>query len=199
MKPDIEKKTKSERYENADINSKLVMNFLDINHTMHALYEGRGSQKRILILLLQNESITQHELTEKLGIKPGSASEVIAKLEAQGLINKTPSSQDRRTANIALTDKGRTLAKEAKADRDDRHKEMFSSLSENEKLALIAQLEKINTDWEKFGCAEHRHHHHEHHHHNHHGEQHEKNGGKKGCDENCSTCPHPCGRKKHNA
>ena len=35
----------------ANINDKLIMNLRDISHTMRSLYEGRGSQKRILIIL----------------------------------------------------------------------------------------------------------------------------------------------------
>ena len=65
----------------ANINDKLIMNLRDISHTMRSLYEGRGSQKRILIILHEVGKITQRALTERLGIQPGSASEVIAKLD----------------------------------------------------------------------------------------------------------------------
>lgn len=134
-------------YSTEDLNGKLVIRLRDISHTMRFLYEGRGSQKRILIVLLETGEITQRALTERLGIQPGSASEVIAKLEHAGLIVRTSSAEDRRTANISLTDEGKVQAAEAKAQRDRRHEEMFSCLSEEEKGQLLTLLERVNHDW----------------------------------------------------
>ena len=138
-----------ERNPAANINDKLIMNLRDVSHTMRSLYEGRGSQKRILIILHEVGKITQRALTERLGIQPGSASEVIAKLESAELIARTPSESDRRTADIQLTDKGKELASQAVNQRRRRHEEMFSCLSEDEKTELLTLLEKINTDWEQ--------------------------------------------------
>lgn len=203
MRKNADEKLRKENYETADSNDKLIINFRDINHTMHFMYEGRGSQNRILITLLEKETITQQELTEHLGIKPGSASEVIAKLEKNGLIKRTKSIMDRRTANITLTAEGITLAEDAKKQREARHKEMFSALSENEKNTLLSLLEKINSDWEKLYSAENEHHRKEHRHKNHHyeddnhgGHHNHNDGNRKGCDGNCRECQHPCGRRK---
>lgn len=195
MKKDIYKELRKENYKTADNNDKLIINFRDINHTMHSLYEGRGSQNRILIILLEKENITQQQLTELLGIKPGSVSEVIAKLENNNLIKRTKSIFDRRTANISLTEKGCKLAKEVKEKRENRHKEMFSSLSEDEKATLLLLLEKINSDWEKLYSVkkEHHHHHHKHgHHHSSRYQHNDENNNKKDCDGNCRNCSHPC-------
>ena len=107
----------SERYHSADVNDRLIINLRDMGQTIRLLYEGKGSQKRILIILLEVGSITQRALTSRLGIQPGSASEVIAKLENAGLIQRTVSTDDRRTANIRLTPEGEHLAKAAAEDR----------------------------------------------------------------------------------
>lgn len=136
-------------YDVEDKNGRLVMNFRDINHTMRSLYEGRGSQKRILMILLETGPITQRRLTERLGIQPGSASEVLAKLERGGLILRTESADDRRTTDVVLTEQGRKLAEEARQQRVIRHGEMFSCLAEEEKDTLLALLEKINGDWQE--------------------------------------------------
>lgn len=133
----------------ADINDRLIIHLRDISHTMRFLYEGKGSQKRILIILNETGTITQQALTKRLGIQPGSASEVIAKLEHIGLIVRTPSRTDRRTVDIALTEEGKKQAREAAAQRSKRHEEMFSCLSEAEKSQLLSLLEKINADWEQ--------------------------------------------------
>ena len=152
---ELRRKERKAHYDAADRNDKLIINFRDINHTMHFLYEGRGSQKRILIVLLEAVTITQRRLTKRLGIQPGSASEVLAKLEKGGLITRKESLTDRRTTDIMLTKQGEVLAKEAAAQRKIRHEEMFSCLTEEEKSTLLTLLEKVNADWrERYQAAE---------------------------------------------
>lgn len=139
---------RSADYSKRDINNKLVMNLRDLGHMIRFLFEGKGSQKRILIILSESESMTQRELTERLGIQPGSASEVIGKLEHTGMIFRTPSEKDRRTADITLTQSGRVMAQEASTNRKLRHDEMFACLNADEKETLLALLEKLNSDWD---------------------------------------------------
>ena len=138
----------SERYHSADVNDRLIINLRDMGQTIRLLYEGKGSQKRILIILLEVGSITQRALTSRLGIQPGSASEVIAKLENAGLIQRTVSTDDRRTANIRLTPEGEHLARAAAEDRLRRHREMFACLNDSEKQTLLGLMERICTDWD---------------------------------------------------
>lgn len=203
---DYEKRTAQRRahYEREDVNGRLVINLRDIGHTLRDLSEGRGSQKRILILLLETGPITQRELTERLGIQPGSASEVIAKLENAGLVTRTESEADRRTVDITLTGEGSRQAEEAKAQREGRHGEMFSALSQEEKAQLLGLLEKVNRDWESRYADRQRHPHGPHGKHGHHGShseweggnQHEGSGpeGRPRCNHDCQNCPNPCGR-----
>lgn len=147
--------------EQNDIDNKLIMNLRDVGHTIRFLYEGKGSQKQILMTLLKTGIITQRELTEKTGVQPGSASEVIGKLEAAGLILRTPSQSDRRTTDVALTQEGRQQAQEALKQRKKRHQEMFSCLSGEEKEQLLALVQKLNGDWDvryREGAGASRHH-----------------------------------------
>lgn len=137
------------QYESLDQNNKLIWNFRDIGHTMRQISEGRGSQKRILILLRETKGMTQKELTARLGVQPGSASEVLNKLEQAGLIFRTPSEADHRTTHIRLTLDGEALAKEASAKRAERHEQMFAVLSEEEKDTLIVLLERVNAHWDQ--------------------------------------------------
>ena len=137
-----------QRHETADRNRKLILNFRDISRTMSRLYEGRGSQKRVLILIREaGGSITQRELTERLGIRPGSASELIGKLEKSGLVVRSVNSADRRISDLSLSETGELAAGEALADRVKRHEEMFGCLTDEEKETLTGLLEKINANW----------------------------------------------------
>ena len=133
----------------ADINDRLIISLRDLHHIMRSLYEGKASQKRILIILNESGEITQRYLTERLGIQPGSASEILSKLEGSGWIVRTQNESDRRTTDISLTDSGRKIAEEALRQRRERHEEMFSCLSEREKQELLSLLEKVRCDWKE--------------------------------------------------
>jgi len=139
-----------ERYSKLDRDNKLIWNLRDIGHIMRTVSEGKGSQNRILIVLSELGSTTQRELTEYLGIQPGSASEVIGKLESAGWIVRKPSEKDRRTTDITLTKEGKAKAKEAASARKKRHEEMFACLSEDEKENLLVLLEKLNDNWNRW-------------------------------------------------
>lgn len=136
-----------ERYRLADINGKLVMNLRDIQRTMHALYEGRGSVQRALIILGDTEPIAQKALTERLVLQPGTVSGVLGRMEEDGLIRRDPCADDQRTLNVRLTEKGRQEARLAAQQRVERHRQMFACLTEEEKGTLLALLEKVNADW----------------------------------------------------
>lgn len=135
-------------YHPVDINDELIRNLRDLSHVIHLLYEGKGSQKRILIILNEVGSISQRELTQRLGIQPGSVSEVLAKLEAAELIIRIPGILDRRTSEIQLTDRGKVLAEEAALQRKKRHEEMFACLTQEEKQNFLSIMKQVYSDWE---------------------------------------------------
>lgn len=155
-------------YQNADINDKLIINLRDLGHMMRSLNDGKASQKRILVILNELETITQRDLTERLGVQPGSASEILSKMESAGWICRTQNETDRRTIDVCLTDSGRELAAEALTQRRKRHEDMFSGLSGEEKQQLLSLLETVCADWRnRYG--EHGHHHGHHGDKDHHG------------------------------
>jgi len=123
-------------------------------------FDGKGSQSRILSMLKKDGPITQRQLTEQLGIQPGSASEVLGKLEAAGMILRTPSQEDRRTTIVSLTEAGTEKAGAVQGS------PLFSCLTEEEQEQLLLLLEKLHSAW-----SEHRkkdgHHGHKHHDHPH--------------------------------
>lgn len=136
-------------HQEVNIEEELVHGFLKIGHMMRYMYEGKTSQNRILIILLERGGMSQKKLTEYLGIQPGSASEILAKLEKAGLILRTPGTIDRRTSDIILTEAGIQMAQEALEQRQSRHEQMFTCLSEEEKQELFEFLEKLGEDWKQ--------------------------------------------------
>lgn len=134
-------------YKDKDTNGKLMQNLWNVVHVLQHTSGGRGSQNRILTILLRNRIVSQAELTEHLGIQSGSASEVLSKLESAGLIVRTESEEDRRTVNITLTPMGEEKAAIALAEREKKKRDMFSVLSEEEKAVLLSLLEKMTAHW----------------------------------------------------
>ena len=140
--------TESPRYQADDVNGKLLALFRAAGHAGHHMDAG-GGQGRILSILKEEGEMTQRELTEKLGIQPGSASEIIGKLEKAGMLVRTPSLTDRRTADISLTTAGAARAGEAAEKAQARRETMFAALTEEEKTQLLALMEKLYASWEE--------------------------------------------------
>lgn len=135
-----------------DENKGLILALRDVCHILHQLYEGKGSQKGVLIALGETGPITQRKLTEYLGICSASASEVISKLEHAGLVRRSPNPSDGRTVDLSLTEEGQRQSMAARQQRIQRHREMFACLSEEEKQQLQNLLGKLNQDWgERWG------------------------------------------------
>ena len=154
-KKTFDPQTRRERYVSAGVNEKLIFNLLDIQWTMRSLYEGKGSVNRVLIVLSKTGPMTQKALTEHLEIQPASVSDVLAKMESMGLITRRPSALDQRTADVLLTSEGEIKAQEAVSQRRQRHRDMFSCLSDDEKAQLLSALERINADWEqRYRCPQ---------------------------------------------
>lgn len=137
-----------------DINSefendeKLFSLLQKISYKFRSLYEGSGSQKNILTYLYEKKSVTQKELTEYLNIKPASVSEVVGKLEKNGLIVKTRSQKDHRTIDLTITEEGKSYIKMNVGTKEKRHAAYFNCFEEEEKKELIRMLEILNYNTE---------------------------------------------------
>ena len=113
----------------------------------HVLYHqgGRKSgQGRILRILSHCESMSQRKLQEILGIQTGSLSEILAKMESAGLIERERDETDRRRSIVRLTQTGRDRAGKCRAGE---HPDMFSALNEEQKNQLKELLSILLADW----------------------------------------------------
>ena len=114
----------------------------------HILYHqgGRKSgQGRILRILSHCEAMSQRELQEVLGIQTGSLSEILAKLENAGFIERERDEADRRRSVVRLTPAGRNHAEECC--RDGERQDMFSALDEGQREQLKKLLTILLADW----------------------------------------------------
>lgn len=96
----------------------------------------------ILDLLSKNEGLSQREIAEALNIRPQSASEAIASMEGQGLVEKRANEQDKRSSLIYITQEGRQQQVALREERIRNAQRIFAPLSDEEKETLFALLHK---------------------------------------------------------
>ena len=103
-----------------------------------------GSRERMLRLLAERGDMSQSDFVYLLELRSASVSELLGKLEAQGLVTRRRSETDRRGVTISLTDAGRA-ALPAPADPD----AAFSALTDAERAELKTLLQKLLAFWEE--------------------------------------------------
>lgn len=119
-------------------------------HYMHFHGGGRSGRGPILCLLAQHGGqMSQQELGSFFELKPGSLSEILAKIETAGLIERTRDPKDRRQLFIHLTDDGYREADREQRARESFRNQAFTCLTPEEQEALAVMLEKIRTRWEE--------------------------------------------------
>ena len=106
---------------------------------------GHGvSRERLLVLLAEHpEGMWQKDLAWEADINASSASEMIGRLEADGLLLREPDENDRRAVLLKLTETGAQRAAELKAEREGFLDGLFSRLSDEEKQTLSDLLDKL--------------------------------------------------------
>jgi DNA-binding MarR family transcriptional regulator len=107
-------------------------------------HRGQG---RILALLKLKPEMSQKELGAILDMRTQSLGELLAKLERQGYIARTPSQADRRAMDIRLTEAGKGAADQGDEVRES--DSLFGALSDEEQASLSGYLERLIADWEK--------------------------------------------------
>lgn len=89
------------------------------------------------------EGLNQNTIASEVGIRPQSLSELIGKLEGDGLIERRRNPQDKRETMIVLTRKGIERNEEVRKQQRQQAEEMFSTLSAEEVDSLRVMVDKI--------------------------------------------------------
>ena len=107
-------------------------------HTPYSLTEAR-----ILFEIANHDDLTASDLSRELGLDPGYLSRILAGLERQGLIEKTPSESDARRRLLALPPKGRDAFSLLDVRSREEVGEMLGELSEEEQRRLLEAMRAI--------------------------------------------------------
>lgn len=110
-------------------------------------YDLTTQQHNVLRILSEDSSqtFTINMLKDRIVDKQCDASRLVGRLESKKLITRKPNINDRRSANIAVTEKGKTLL----SDIDKTHwqiEELMTELTEEEIKTLNTLLKKIRTN-----------------------------------------------------
>ena len=117
----------------------------------HSAAQGR-TQTTVLRALHENGPTSQKELQERLGIQPGSMSELVTKLENRGWVERTRDASDRRKVLLTLT-----VAGAAKIERQEHKSQLpvrYTALDDAEVDALSGLLERVIKGWKEDGVPE---------------------------------------------
>lgn len=116
-------------------------------HFLYFKMEEKAGRRRIFTVLNKQKELPQRELQELLGICSGSLSEILAKMEADGFLEKAKSRTDGRQLNLRLTESGKREAAALEKDYQRKVKTMVSCLSEEEQESLLKMLETLVKYW----------------------------------------------------
>jgi len=104
-------------------------------------WELSTAQFDVLAQVGAAQGITQQELAGALFVTKGNISQILDRMEQQGLVKRC---QDGRTNYIFLTEAGRRLYDKAVPAQELFITELFSSLSHDEQTQLMALLRKLD-------------------------------------------------------
>ena len=93
--------------------------------------------------VLADGPISQHDLGEQLGIDRTTVVELIDHLEQQGVVERRRNAADRRSYQLSLTPRGRTVQKRAARVFDAAADEFFAPLRPAEKSAIADMLRRM--------------------------------------------------------
>lgn len=94
-------------------------------------------------LYRRRDGVTMSELSRMLLVSNGNATTVVDRLEADGLVRRTPSENDRRTVFVALTPAGLTRFERLAEEHEREIGRLFGGLSETDLDRLTEILKRM--------------------------------------------------------
>jgi DNA-binding MarR family transcriptional regulator len=88
--------------------------------------------------------LTLGELADREGVAPPSVTKLVNRLEADGLVDRRPCTDDRRVARVAVTASGRELVEETRQRRTSWLAGRIAELDDEQRLRLAAALDVLD-------------------------------------------------------
>jgi len=123
--------------------AKVLVRRLDERLGEHGVSTPRS---RLVAEVARSQPVRLTDLAHAVGIAQGTASTLVDGLVRDGLLERRPSVDDRRAVLLHVTSDGAELARDWTAAYRRATDELFASLSDDERAALVATLRKLSTD-----------------------------------------------------
>ena len=127
------------------VNTRLLNKFL----AQKNITAFNGEQGRILHVLWENDGISNRELSKKSGLAMSSLTTMLERMKEQNLLIRKFCPSDKRKILIFLTDYAKSLKSEYDEISDKMTEISFEGISDEERLAFEATLEKVLYNFEK--------------------------------------------------
>lgn len=127
------------------VNTRLLNKFL----AQKNITAFNGEQGRILHVLWENDGISNRELSKKTGLAMSSLTTMLERMEEKKLLERRVDENDKRKILIFLTDYAKSLKSEYDEISDKMTEISFEGISDEERLAFEATLEKVLYNFEK--------------------------------------------------
>lgn len=130
------------------LEQRLLHDFGFMGHYIYTERGGRGGKQHVLKTLYFNDGkMTQRDLLENTSTTSASLSEVVGKLESQGLVERERSEHDKRQLVVKLTEEGRACAEQVIEGKKRFEADAFSCLTREEREELLTVLDKLRDHW----------------------------------------------------
>ncbi len=96
----------------------------------------------------QQGPVLQHDLEKRFSVRRSTMSNILALMEKNGLITRTPSKQDGRAKQITLTPRAVAIDRIVRRDLDQLDSVLTAGISEAELSAFFETIEKIKANLE---------------------------------------------------
>ena len=127
------------------VNTRLLNKFL----AQKNITAFNGEQGRILHVLWENDGISNRELSKKSGLAMSSLTTMLERMEEKNLLIRKFCPTDKRKSLIFLTNYAKSLKSEYDEISDKMNEISFEGISDEERLAFEATLEKVLYNFEK--------------------------------------------------
>ncbi|MRX51004.1 MarR family transcriptional regulator [Paracoccus sp. S-4012] len=92
----------------------------------------------------RGEAIPMGELSRMLLVSNGNATDVVGRLEKEGLVQRTPCTEDRRTVRVTLTEAGRAQFEGMASGHEAELSRLFGALNLDDLETMRAILRKVS-------------------------------------------------------
>ena len=127
------------------VNTRLLNKFL----AQKNITAFNGEQGRILHVLWENDGISNRELSKKSGLAMSSLTTMLERMEEKNLLIRKFCPTDKRKSLIFLTNYAKSLKSEYDEISNKMNEISFKGISDEERLAFEATLEKVLYNFER--------------------------------------------------